>query len=440
MAPHVEPTLGRWFTAPFRARRKDMMSRVGALIASTPPQGYIGCCHAIPKINVTDRLGGVTCSGARHRGRGGSRHAGRDGARHSRRAARRRAGDPALGLAPLESRAAGGIQPGPAALPGQGLRPEPALGRTALDAAGPRGGAARQDGAPLGGTRSLHLRLAPPRQSRPRADLVRGDGSGARVDADVLAEPAGIPRALRRLRHPSGARSLGALSPPDPAHAGVGGAAARVRPVHPRLASVAHRGDTSHRRAARHLAFVREVAAVLLGRGPAGGPAAGRPAPDRLDARVHGAALLAALPALVRATRAGSVRARPARARARAARLRGGRARGGGAVPGPSRLRAGAHAHAGAGDAGAARGARAGAARDARLVRRGAGGGARGARRPRASAAAARHDPRQLPRAPRGGGAAGLVGARGQPLRARPARLGVRRAGPLLHVPDPGAG
>ena len=61
MGPHVEPTLGRWFTAPFRARRKDMMARVGALIASTPPQGYIGCFHAIPKINVTDRLGGVTC-------------------------------------------------------------------------------------------------------------------------------------------------------------------------------------------------------------------------------------------------------------------------------------------------------------------------------------------------------------------------------------------
>ena len=61
MEPHVEPTLGRWFTAPFRARRKDMMARVGALIRSTPPQGYIGCCHAIPRINVTDRLGAVTC-------------------------------------------------------------------------------------------------------------------------------------------------------------------------------------------------------------------------------------------------------------------------------------------------------------------------------------------------------------------------------------------
>ena len=60
MEPHVEPTLGRWFTAPFRARRKDMMTRVGALIRDTPPQGYIGCCYAIPKINVTDRLGAVT--------------------------------------------------------------------------------------------------------------------------------------------------------------------------------------------------------------------------------------------------------------------------------------------------------------------------------------------------------------------------------------------
>jgi 3-oxoadipate enol-lactonase len=60
MEPHVEPTLGRWFTAPFRARRKDMMGRVGDLIRKTPPQGYIGCCHAIPKINVTDRLAKVT--------------------------------------------------------------------------------------------------------------------------------------------------------------------------------------------------------------------------------------------------------------------------------------------------------------------------------------------------------------------------------------------
>jgi len=61
MTPMVEPTLGRWFTAPFRARRPDVMDRVGKLIRDTPPQGYVGCCHALPKIDVTDRLGAVTC-------------------------------------------------------------------------------------------------------------------------------------------------------------------------------------------------------------------------------------------------------------------------------------------------------------------------------------------------------------------------------------------
>jgi 3-oxoadipate enol-lactonase len=61
MEPLVQPTLERWFTAPFRARRKDVMERVGAMIRSTPPAGYIGCCHAVPKIDVTDRLGAVRC-------------------------------------------------------------------------------------------------------------------------------------------------------------------------------------------------------------------------------------------------------------------------------------------------------------------------------------------------------------------------------------------
>jgi 3-oxoadipate enol-lactonase len=61
MEPMVQPTLERWFTAPFRTRRPDLMTRVGAMIGATPPAGYIGCCHAIPKINVTDRLKDVRC-------------------------------------------------------------------------------------------------------------------------------------------------------------------------------------------------------------------------------------------------------------------------------------------------------------------------------------------------------------------------------------------
>jgi 3-oxoadipate enol-lactonase len=61
MEPMVAPTLERWFTAPFRARRRDLMELVGAMIRSTPAPGYVGCCHAIPKINVTERLRDVRC-------------------------------------------------------------------------------------------------------------------------------------------------------------------------------------------------------------------------------------------------------------------------------------------------------------------------------------------------------------------------------------------
>jgi 3-oxoadipate enol-lactonase len=61
MDPMVTPTLERWFTVPFRARHRDMMERVGAMIRSTPAPGYVGCCHALPKINVTDRLKEVRC-------------------------------------------------------------------------------------------------------------------------------------------------------------------------------------------------------------------------------------------------------------------------------------------------------------------------------------------------------------------------------------------
>lgn len=61
MEPLVEPTLKRWFTEPYYAKRNSVIERVAALIRSTPTQGYAGCCHAIPKIDVTDRLSAVKC-------------------------------------------------------------------------------------------------------------------------------------------------------------------------------------------------------------------------------------------------------------------------------------------------------------------------------------------------------------------------------------------
>jgi 3-oxoadipate enol-lactonase len=59
MAPLVQPTLERWFTAPYRAAHPEVMANIGALIRSTPIAGYVGCAQAIARIDVTDRLHGV---------------------------------------------------------------------------------------------------------------------------------------------------------------------------------------------------------------------------------------------------------------------------------------------------------------------------------------------------------------------------------------------
>jgi 3-oxoadipate enol-lactonase len=57
----VEGTLARWFTEPYRSSRKDVMERIGNHIRSTPVAGFVGCCHAISKVDVLDRLGEIKC-------------------------------------------------------------------------------------------------------------------------------------------------------------------------------------------------------------------------------------------------------------------------------------------------------------------------------------------------------------------------------------------
>jgi 3-oxoadipate enol-lactonase len=59
MEPIVEPTIGRWFTAPFVAGRKDVVDRVRALIRGTKPAGYAGCCHAISALDLTDKISAI---------------------------------------------------------------------------------------------------------------------------------------------------------------------------------------------------------------------------------------------------------------------------------------------------------------------------------------------------------------------------------------------
>jgi 3-oxoadipate enol-lactonase len=60
MEAMVDPTLERWFKASFRAASPKLMARVANWIRATPPDGYIGCCAAIPTIDVTHRLGEIT--------------------------------------------------------------------------------------------------------------------------------------------------------------------------------------------------------------------------------------------------------------------------------------------------------------------------------------------------------------------------------------------
>src|SRR4051812_13090140 len=57
----VDGTLARWFTEPYRKTNPPAVTRVGASIRATPVAGFVGCCHAIPKINLTHRLKEIPC-------------------------------------------------------------------------------------------------------------------------------------------------------------------------------------------------------------------------------------------------------------------------------------------------------------------------------------------------------------------------------------------
>ncbi len=61
MEPLAQGTLERWFTEPFRKNQPAVVDSVRKLILSTPVAGYAGCCHALPKIDVTARLKEIKC-------------------------------------------------------------------------------------------------------------------------------------------------------------------------------------------------------------------------------------------------------------------------------------------------------------------------------------------------------------------------------------------
>lgn len=57
----ADGTMQRWFTAPFRAAQAATVARIRRRVVSQDPVGYVGCCHAISALNLTDRLGAIAC-------------------------------------------------------------------------------------------------------------------------------------------------------------------------------------------------------------------------------------------------------------------------------------------------------------------------------------------------------------------------------------------
>ncbi|MFM8865173.1 MAG: 3-oxoadipate enol-lactonase [Limnohabitans sp.] len=57
----LESTLARWFTPAYRQTHPQVMARIGKGILETPVEGFCGCCHAISKVDLLDRLHEIRC-------------------------------------------------------------------------------------------------------------------------------------------------------------------------------------------------------------------------------------------------------------------------------------------------------------------------------------------------------------------------------------------
>ncbi|PZP40544.1 MAG: 3-oxoadipate enol-lactonase [Azospirillum brasilense] len=57
LEPISRGTPARWFTPGFVERHPQIVERYREMLLSNNPVGYAGCCAAIPRIDVTDRLG-----------------------------------------------------------------------------------------------------------------------------------------------------------------------------------------------------------------------------------------------------------------------------------------------------------------------------------------------------------------------------------------------
>ncbi len=59
MEPLIEPTIGRWFTPPFRQTRPEIIERVRGWIRATMTIGYAASCRAIAALDLTERIAAI---------------------------------------------------------------------------------------------------------------------------------------------------------------------------------------------------------------------------------------------------------------------------------------------------------------------------------------------------------------------------------------------
>jgi len=59
LEPLVAATTERWFTPSYRSSQPDRVAWVMDMLRATPAEGYAGCCEALARYDVSDRLGQV---------------------------------------------------------------------------------------------------------------------------------------------------------------------------------------------------------------------------------------------------------------------------------------------------------------------------------------------------------------------------------------------
>ena len=60
MAAVADTVVARWFTPGFTAARPDVVAAIRAQLASTPPEGYAGCCEAIKDMDQRPDLPSIS--------------------------------------------------------------------------------------------------------------------------------------------------------------------------------------------------------------------------------------------------------------------------------------------------------------------------------------------------------------------------------------------